>query len=151
MILQRFWRCLPKPGKLGIYGRNWYGRVLVERVEGLCPKSRWQAAYDEINGFESMMVDEGIPVLKFFLHISPEEQLRRFEVRKRDPFKSWKLTEDDWRNRARWADYEKVINSMLSKTSAPCAPWVGIASEYKWFGRVEVLEKRLNDLKKPLA
>ena len=146
--LQRFWHRLPKPGKLGIFDRSWYGRVLVERVEGLCPKSRWRAAYDEINGFESMLVDEGVPVLKFFLHISPEEQLRRFDVRKKDPFISWKITEEDWRNRERWADYEKAINTMLSKTSTTRAPWIGIASEHKWFARVMVLEETVLRLEK---
>ena len=146
--LQRFWARLPRPGRLGIFDRSWYGRVLVERVEGFCPKARWKAAFDEINAFEKMLVDEGVPVLKFFLHISSEEQLRRFELRKKDPFKSWKMTEEDWRNRERWADYEKAINAMLSKTSTTRAPWINIASEHKWFARVRVLEETVSRLEK---
>lgn len=144
--LQRFWTRLPEPGRLGIFDRSWYGRVLVERVEGFCPKERWKAAYDEINAFEKLLVDEGVPVLKFFLHISPEEQLRRFEARKNDPFKSWKITEEDWRNRDRWPDYEEAINMMLKKTSTKSAPWIGVASEHKWFGRVAVLEESVKRL-----
>lgn len=136
----RFWTRMPKPGRFGIFDRSWYGRVLVERVEGFCSKDEWKRAYEEINGFEKLFVDDGVPVLKFFLHISDEEQLRRFEERKDDPFRSWKLTEDDWRNREKRKDYAKAIEEMFEKTHTDHAPWHAMSTERKWYGRVTVLE-----------
>ena len=138
--LQRFWVRMPAPGTISIFDRSWYGRVLVERVEKLCPKERWERAYKEIEHFERLLVDDGVPVLKFFLHISPEEQLKRFKEREHDPFKVWKITDEDWRNRDKWEAYAKVTEEMFQLTSTDEAPWHLIASERKWLGRVQVVE-----------
>src|SRR5690606_37610695 len=105
----RFYSMLPRPGSMAIFDRSWYGRVLVERVEKFAKKSDWSRAYDEINAIEQMWVSDGTPVLKFFLHISKDEQLRRFEERQKDPFKDWKISEDDWRNREKWDGYGEAL------------------------------------------
>jgi polyphosphate kinase 2 (PPK2 family) len=134
--LYRFWRRLPPRGQIAIFDRSWYGRVLVERVEGMARIDEWQRAYTEINEFERQLVAFGTVVCKFWLQISPEEQLRRFEERQSSPFKSWKLTDEDWRNRARWPLYEAAADEMLLRTSTPAAPWTIVESEEKRFGRV---------------
>lgn len=137
--LQRFWSRLPKPGTLTIFDRSWYGRVLVERVEGLVPKQRWQAAYEEINAFESMLRDDGIRLAKVFLAISKEEQRGRFIERLDDPFKRWKLTKEDLRNRKKWPAYVRAVEEMFTATHTPHAPWRLIPANDKWHARVEAL------------
>ncbi len=138
--LFRFWRRLPPPGMLAIFDRSWYGRVLVERVEALAAKREWKRAYDEINEFEQMLVDDGVRLVKLFLHISPQAQLARFRERLAVPYKRWKLTADDVRNRRHWKAYENAIDEMFSRTSTAAAPWHGVPCEFKWYGRVECLK-----------
>jgi AMP-polyphosphate phosphotransferase len=137
--LYRFWQKLPLPGTLAIFDRTWYGRVLVERVEGLA-EDDWRRAYDEINEFEAMLVDDGVRLVKLFLHISPQAQLNRFRERLAVPYKRWKLTADDLRNRRHWAAYEHAIDDMFERTSTKAAPWHGVPCEFKWYGRVEGLK-----------
>jgi polyphosphate:AMP phosphotransferase len=137
--LWRFWRSLPRRGRLAIFDRSWYGRVLVERVEGYCREADWMRAYGEINDFEEQIVDSGGIILKFWLSISREEQLRRFEERQSSPFKRFKITEDDWRNRAKWDTYESALCAMLDRTSTEIAPWTLVESEDKYFGRIKIL------------
>lgn len=138
--LYRFWARLPVPGTLAVFDRSWYGRVLVERVEKLTPKPAWKRAYEEINEFERMLVDDGARIVKVFLHISPEEQLRRFAERLSNPYKRWKLTEADIRSHQRWDDYVDAIHDMFDRTSTKAAPWTAIWAEKKWVARVEVLK-----------
>jgi polyphosphate kinase 2 (PPK2 family) len=139
-FLARFVPALPGWGGMAVLDRSWYGRVLVERVEAFAPEPVWRRAYPQIVGFEEGLVAEGTLLVKFWLHISAEEQLRRFEARARDPLKAWKLTEDDWRNRARRADYEDAIEEMLARTARPRAPWVLVEAESKPYARVKVME-----------
>jgi polyphosphate kinase 2 (PPK2 family) len=138
--LWRFWRNLPRTGHLGIFDRSYYGRVLVERVEGFCTEAEWRRAYQEINEFESHQASFGMVVRKFWLHVSPEEQLRRFKDRERDPFRSYKLTPEDWRNRARWDEYQAAVEEMLTRTSTSYAPWTVVPADDKYHARVHVLE-----------
>jgi polyphosphate kinase 2 (PPK2 family) len=138
--LWRFWRALPRAGHLGIFDRSYYGRLLVERVEGFSSEAEWQRAYREINEFEAHQASFGMALCKFWLHISKEEQLRRFRDRERDPFRAWKLTPEDWRNRARWDEYAAAVEDMLSRTSTSEAPWTVVAADDKYFARVQVLE-----------
>ena len=138
--LWRFWRALPRAGHLGIFDRSYYGRILVERVEGFCAEAEWKRAYREINEFESHQASLGMVLCKFWLHISKEEQIRRFKDRERDPFRSHKLTPEDWRNRARWDEYAMAVEDMLAKTSTPEAPWTVVPADDKYFARVAVLE-----------
>ena len=133
---QRFWRRLPEKGQIVAFDRSWYGRVLVERVEGLAAKKEWRRAYREINEFERMLIDSGIRLVKLFLHITPDEQMRRFRDRLTDPVKRWKLSYEDFRNRARWADYETAIEDMMAETSTDLAPWHLIPANNKPYGRV---------------
>lgn len=139
--LWRFWRRLrPASEKqVMIFDRSWYGRVLVERVEGFCREDEWRRAYREINEFERQLSHGGIAVVKFWLHISKDEQLRRFEARADTPHKQWKLTGEDWRNREKWDAYEAAVEDMLLKTSTITAPWNVVAANDKWFARVETL------------
>ncbi|HTP84133.1 MAG TPA: polyphosphate kinase [Alphaproteobacteria bacterium] len=137
--LYRFWTRLPEPGTIAIFDRSWYGRVLVERVEGLISKSTWRRAYDEINEFERMLIEDGARVVKVFLHITPEEQLRRFTERLSNPYKRWKLTEEDIRNHQRWDDYAEAVEDMFDRTSTKAAPWNAIYAEKKWVARIAVL------------
>jgi polyphosphate kinase 2 (PPK2 family) len=139
--LWRFWRRLeaPEEKQILIFDRSWYGRVLVERVEGFCTETEWRRAYREINEFERQLVDFGIIVVKFWIHISSAEQLRRFEARQDNPYKAWKLTDEDWRNRQKWGEYEAAVEEMLLKTSTITAPWTVIAGNSKWVARTEAL------------
>ena len=137
--LWRFWRTLPRAGHLGIFDRSYYGRVLVERVEGFCSEAEWRRAYREINEFEAHQAAFGMVLVKFWMHISKEEQLRRFQTRERDPFRSHKLTPEDWRNRARWAVYQQAVEEMLARTSTPVAPWVVVEADDKLYARVKVV------------
>lgn len=138
--LWRFWRRLPLHGRVCIFDRSWYGRVLVERVESLIPPAAWRRAYDEINDFEEQLHRGGAVVLKFWLSISRAEQLRRFKERRESPFKSFKLTPDDWRNRRKWDDYMAVARDMLARTDTAHAPWIVVADDDKRKARIKVLE-----------
>ena len=138
--LWRFWRQVPRAGHISIFDRSWYGRVLVERIEGYASQGEWFRAYDEINDFEAHLADRGVMLLKFFLHISPEEQLSRFEQREEIPWKQHKITEEDYRNRDRTPEYVEAYNEMFFKTDTPNAPWVVIPANDKKYARVEVLK-----------
>jgi polyphosphate kinase 2 (PPK2 family) len=138
--LWRFWRALPRAGHLAVFDRSYYGRVLVERVEGLCSDEEWRRAYREINEFEQQQAGFGMVIVKFWLHVSPEEQLRRFRDRERDPFRSYKLTPEDWRNRARWRDYAEAVEEMLARTSTSVAPWTVVEANDKCHARVKVVK-----------
>jgi polyphosphate:AMP phosphotransferase len=138
--LWRFWRHLPRTGRAAIFDRSWYGRVLVERIEGFCSESDWLRAYAEINDFEHQLVNEGAVVVKFWLQISAEEQLRRFEERQATDFKRFKITEEDWRNREKWDDYATAVCDMVDRTSTGQAPWTLVEANDKSFARVKVLK-----------
>jgi polyphosphate:AMP phosphotransferase len=138
--LWRFWRNLPRLGRITIYDRSWYGRVLVERLEGFCRPEDWQRAYAEINAFEAELADFGTIVGKFWIAISPEEQLRRFKDRQQTPFKQYKITEEDWRNREKWDGYLAGACDMIERTSTETAPWTVVAGEDKRVARVQVVE-----------
>ena len=137
--LYRFWTKLPEPGNIAVFDRSWYGRVLVERVEGFAPKEAWRRAYDEINQFEAMLTADGARIVKLFLHITPEEQLKRFRKRLKNPYKRWKLTPEDLRNRDRWSLYEEAVADMFDRTDTAHASWHAVAANDKHFARVEVL------------
>ena len=144
--LQRFWRKLPQHGQIGIFDRSWYGRVLVERIEGFATKPQWKRAYKEINDFEKSLTDESYIVVKCWLHITKEEQLKRFEERREDPYKQWKLTDDDWRNRDKWANYVSAAEDMFKKTHTANAPWIVIEANDKKNARVIVLKSILEHI-----
>jgi polyphosphate:AMP phosphotransferase len=138
--LWRFWRRLPMAGYAAIFDRSWYGRVLVERVEKFATESEWRRAYLEINDFEEQLADRGIALAKFWIHISKEEQLRRFKEREKIEFKRYKITEDDWRNRKKWDAYKEAINEMVARTSTEFAPWTLVPGNDKNFARVRILK-----------
>ncbi|MBM9589581.1 UDP-galactose-lipid carrier transferase [Leptospira sp. 201903075] len=148
--LWRFWNRIPKKGQIGIFDRSHYGRVLVERVEGFASESEWSRAYEEILLFEEQLLAFGTIIIKFWLHIDKEEQLVRFESRKNDPLKRWKLSDEDWRNRDKWALYEEAANQMFQKTNAPKAPWVLVPANDKYFARKTVLESVVERLEEEL-
>jgi polyphosphate kinase 2 (PPK2 family) len=137
--LWRFWRYIPPHGKAVIFDRSWYGRVLVERVEGLCGEADWMRAYGEINAYEEELAEAGAIIVKFWLAITPEEQLRRFRERENTPYKRHKITPEDWRNREKWPQYERAVEQMVDRTSTRVAPWHIVASDDKRWARVEVL------------
>jgi len=139
--LYRFWRRLPERGQIAIFDRSWYGRVLVERVEKLATDEEWKRAFKEINSFERQLRDFGTIVAKFWLHVSREEQLRRFEERKAIGYKAWKLTDEDWRNRDKWRAYEEAVEDMLVKTSTRTAAWCLVEGNDKNWARAKVLSK----------
>lgn len=138
--LWRFWNRLPQKGRIAVFDRSWYGRVLVERVEAFAKPKEWKRAYEEINQFEKALTADGAIILKFWLHISKDEQLKRFKERENNPFKKWKITEEDYRNREKWEDYVPAIEEMIEKTNQDDAPWYVIEAEYKWYARVKVLK-----------
>jgi AMP-polyphosphate phosphotransferase len=138
--LWRFWPALPGWGGMTVMDRSWYGRVLVERVEKFASREQWMRAYDEINEFERMLAHEGMIIVKFWLHISPKEQLVRFEAREKDPLKQWKITEEDWRNRKKRKSYDAAVEDMLARTDEPWAPWHAIPADSKRYARVTVVE-----------
>lgn len=138
--LWRFWKTLPDPGRIGIFDRSHYGRVLVERIEGFCTEAEWKRAYHEINEFESQLSNFGTVVVKFWLHIDQDEQLRRFRNRELDPFRAYKLTEEDWRNRAKWHLYENAVIDMIKKTSTRWAPWTIVEANDKYYARIKVVK-----------
>ena len=139
--LYRFWRRLPEHGQMAIFDRSWYGRVLVERVEGFATEAEWKRAFKEINSFERQLRDFGTILAKFWIHISRGEQLRRFEERKAVGYKAWKLTDEDWRNRDKWGAYEEAVEEMLVKTSTSGAPWCLVEGNDKYWARTKVLAK----------
>ncbi len=149
--LWRYWRCLERRGRMMLFDRSWYGRVLVERVEGFAHLHAWQRAYAEINDFESQLEEHGGIIVKFWLHISPEEQLKRFREREHTPHKQHKITADDWRNRGRWSDYERAVLDMLKLTSTATAPWTVVAANDKRYARVHILQTLCNAVEAALG
>jgi polyphosphate:AMP phosphotransferase len=149
--LWRFWRHLSRAGRVTIFDRSWYGRVLVERVEGFATEKEWRRAYAEINQFEDQLSRHGIVLVKFWLHVTKEEQLRRFKEREAIEHKRWKLTEEDWRNRTKWNAYESAVNEMVERTSTRCAPWTLIDANDKAGARLNVLKTVGDRLEKALA
>ena len=150
-FLWRFWPPLPGWGGMTICDRSWYGRVLVERVENLATQVQWRRAYQEINDFEHTLAEEGMIVIKLWMHMSHEEQLRRFVRRRDDALKSWKLTDEDWRNREKRGEYDDAVSDMLRLTNGPLAPWDVISSENKRNGRVEVIETVIRRMEEGMA
>lgn len=148
--LWRFWRKLPKDGHVAIYDRTWYGRVMVERIEGFCATEDWQRAYREINEFEHQLTDWGAIVIKFWLQIDKDEQLKRFTARQNTPSKQWKITAEDWRNRDKWDLYEPAVNDMLQNTSTAEAPWHIITSQNKKYARIQTLKIIIDAIEKRL-
>ena len=148
--LWRFWRALPKTGHIAIFDRTWYGRVMVERIEGLCSQDAWRRAYREINEFEQELHDWGAVVIKFWLQIDRDEQLARFTDRQNTPEKRWKITDEDWRNREKWPQYEEAVNEMLRCTSTDFAPWHIIESQDKRYGRIKALNIIIDQIQKRL-
>jgi polyphosphate kinase 2 (PPK2 family) len=137
--LWRFWRHVPRHGRITIFDRSWYGRVLVERVENFCSTADWMRAYSEINDFEEQLAQSGAIVCKFWLQISAQEQLRRFTLRQKTSFKRFKITEEDWRNRKKSAAYERAVCDMIDRTSTEIAPWTVVEAEDKYFARIKIL------------
>jgi polyphosphate kinase 2 (PPK2 family) len=151
--LWRFWRRLKPPDEkqVQIFDRSWYGRVMVERIEGFCTEEEWKRAYREINEFERQLADFGMILAKFWIHIGQDEQLRRFEERQNIAYKQWKLTDEDWRNRERWDAYEEAVNDMLLRTSTATAPWTIVEGNNKWYARVKALRTLVDLLSKELS
>ncbi len=149
--LWRFWRHLPRAGYTTIYDRSWYGRVLVERVEHFAAEDEWKRAYHEINDFEQQLHEHGIILMKYWLHLSPEEQLRRFKEREVTPWKKHKITDEDWRNREKWDDYKIAVNDMVSHTSTEYSHWTLIPADNKLYARVEILKTFCKQLEKNLT
>jgi AMP-polyphosphate phosphotransferase len=146
-FLWRFWPSLPGWGGMAVLDRSWYGRVLVERVEEFATREQWMRAYDEINGFEQTLADEGTILVKFWMHISAEEQLKRFKKREKDPLKTWKLTDEDWRNRDKRGQYDQAVEDMVAKTSIePHATWHLIPADSKRFARVAVIDTVIEEI-----
>jgi polyphosphate kinase 2 (PPK2 family) len=145
-FLGRFWPALPGWGGMTVFDRSWYGRVLVERVEGFATDEQWRRAYEEIEAFERTLADEGAIVVKLWLHVSPEEQLKRFEARAEDPLKSWKLTDEDWRNREKRPQYEAAVEEMLERTDRPHARWHVVSAESKRHARVAAMRLVIEEI-----
>lgn len=148
--MHRFWRKLPQHGQIAIFDRSWYGRVLVERLESFATVNEWKRASGEINDFEKQLTDEDYIILKFWIHIDEEEQLRRFEERANDPYKAWKLTNEDWRNREKFEDYVAAAEDMFEKTNAEHAPWVLVEGNNKYYARIKVLEETIAHIEREL-
>ncbi len=144
--LFRVWRRVPENGQIAVFDRSWYGRVLVERVEGFCTEEAWRRAYSEINQFERFLISHGTVIIKFYFHYSKKEQLNRFKSREQTAYKSWKLTDEDWRNRGKWEDYLQAAEDMLLKTSTHQAPWVIVESEDKYHARIKCLRTIIDRL-----
>ena len=149
--LWRFWQCIPKAGHITIYDRTWYGRVLVERVEGYCSEAEWKRAYDEINQFERQLTDFGTVIVKFWLQVDADEQLRRFQERQNSPYKQWKITDEDWRNREKRPKYEPAVVEMLRRTSTPHAPWTILEANCKYYARIKALRTVAEALEKAVG
>ena len=148
--LWRFWKDMPKAGHVAIFDRTWYGRVMVERIEGFCTKEEWQRAYKEINDMEAHLAHSGAIVLKFWMHIDKDEQERRFKERMENPEKQWKITDEDWRNREKWDQYEEAVNEMVIRTSTSYAPWIIVEGNDKYYARIKVLESVVNAIERRL-
>lgn len=148
--LWRFWNKLPARAEMAIFDRSWYGRVLVERIEGFATKAEWKRAYREINDFERVLHDDGTIIIKFWLHITKQEQMKRFKKRQDDPMKRWKMNDEDWRNRNKWNTYIKAAEEMFVRTSSAFAPWHVVPANYKWYARVKVLQAVCDRLAKEL-
>ncbi len=148
--LWRFWNRLPKDGHITIFDRTWYGRVMVERLEGFCSENDWQRAYNEINEFEKELADWGGVVIKFWVQIDKDTQLERFTLRQNTPEKQWKITDEDWRNREKWDLYEEAVNEMLQKTNTPFAPWYVLESNDKKYARIKALKTVIKEIEKRL-
>ena len=144
--LWRFWTKLPKDGHITIFDRTWYGRLMVERIEGFASEEQWKRAYQEINEFEEELERWGAVIIKFWLHFSKEEQLKRFELRQNTPEKQWKITDEDWRNREKWDQYVTAVDEMIAYTSTDFAPWHIIESEDKKFARIKALRTIINSI-----
>ncbi|HEY5792477.1 MAG TPA: UDP-galactose-lipid carrier transferase [Chthoniobacterales bacterium] len=138
--LWRFWTKLPSHGQIVIFDRSWYGRVLVERVEGFATEKEWKRAYQEINEFERTLSEDNTAIVKLYLHITKDEQLARFKCREGDPYKHWKITDEDWRNRKKWDQHNEAAEDMFEKTSTEGAPWKVIPANFKWYARVETVK-----------
>jgi len=147
-FLWRFWPALPGWGGMAVLDRSWYGRVLVERVEGFASEEQWRRAYEEIVGFERSLAAEGMVLVKFWLHLSADEQLKRFERRASDPLKRWKLTDEDWRNREKRPQYEEAVEEMLERTDLSTAPWTIVEAESKRWARVRVIEATIEHIER---
>ena len=137
----RFWRNVPRCGRITIFDRSWYGRVLVERVEGFARRQEWQRAFEEINDFEKQLVEHGAIVMKFWLAVTPDEQLRRFREREHSAYKNFKITPEDWRNRRKWPEYARAAEEMFARTDTPHAPWHLLSSNDKRHARLEVIKR----------
>jgi AMP-polyphosphate phosphotransferase len=148
--LWRFWRHLPRAGRLTIFDRSWYGRVLVERVEGFAAEPEWRRAYSEINEFEDELVEHGTILIKYWVHITQDEQLRRFKEREKTQHKKWKLTDEDWRNRQKWNDYQAAVNEMVERTSTRVAPWTLVEGNDKYFARLKILKTACSSIDRAL-
>lgn len=146
--MHRFWRKLPQHGQIAIFDRSWYGRVLVERIEKFATEDEWKRAYEEINSFEAQITDGDYIMMKFWIHIDSEEQLKRFNDRAEDPYKSWKLTDEDWRNREKFDLYEEAADEMFAKTDTENAPWHLISGNDKLHARVQVLQAVIAHIEK---
>ena len=149
--LWRFWKNMPKDGHIAIFDRTWYGRVMVERIEGFCTQEEWKRAYKEINDMEKDLADAGAVVLKFWMQIDKKEQEKRFRQRQENPEKQWKITEEDWRNREKWEQYEEAVNEMLIRTSTEYAPWIVVEGNDKYYARLKVLETVIDALEKRIS
>lgn len=149
--LWRFWKNMPKDGHIAIFDRTWYGRVMVERIEGFCMQEEWKRAYKEINDMEKDLADAGAVVLKFWMQIDKKEQEKRFRQRQENPEKQWKITEEDWRNREKWEQYEEAVNEMLIRTSTEYAPWIVVEGNDKYYARLKVLETVIDALEKRIS
>ena len=146
----RFWTKLPPRGHMAVFDRSWYGRVLVERVEKFCTVAEWKRAFTEINDFERQLTDDGVIMLKFYLQITKEEQLERFKRREADPYKHWKISEEDWRNRRHWDQHNEAAEEMFEKTHNEAAPWIIIPANYKWYARVKMVRALAERVSKEL-
>lgn len=149
--LWRFWTRLPKTGHIAIFDRTWYGRVMVERLEGFCSENDWKRAYNEINEFEKELHDWGAVIIKFWVQIDKDTQLERFNERQNTPQKQWKITDEDWRNREKWDQYEDAVNEMIQKTSTTYAPWHILESVDKRYARIKALKIVIEELEKALG
>lgn len=148
--MQRFWRKLPQHGQIAIFDRSWYGRVLVERIENFAAEEEWKRAYEEINSFEAQLTDGDYIMMKFWIHIDSDEQLKRFNERAENPYKSWKLTDEDWRNRDKFDLYEAAADEMFAKTDTENAPWHLISGNDKLHARIQVLQAVITQIEKEL-
>ncbi len=146
----RFWSRLPAYGQMAIFDRSWYGRVLVERVEDFATEAEWKRAYQEIRNFEKLLMDDNTVFFKFYLQVSKDEQLVRFRRREADPYKNWKISEEDWRNRKKWDEHNRAAEQMFERTSVEEAPWNVVGANYKWYARVKVLKLVVERLEKRL-